>query len=92
MSKPNKELRGKEWAQARLSYLIKTKGVAGKLLPNSCHLYWDDNGIGGRKYLSDEIGGGVEVWDTCLVQDSTLLAALTQEAELYCLEQFLKRP
>jgi hypothetical protein len=51
-------------------------------LPNGCRLYWEDNKAGGRTYYSDEIGGGVMVWDTCLCEESTLLAALTTEATL----------
>jgi hypothetical protein len=50
-------------------------------LPNGCTLFWK-NGEQGREYHSDEIGGGVLVWHTALVDDATLLAALTQEASL----------
>jgi hypothetical protein len=53
-----------------------------KRLPNGCTLYWKNNGVGGRTYSSDEIGGGVIVWDTALVSSSTLLAAMTQESVL----------
>jgi hypothetical protein len=52
------------------------------MLPNGCALYWKDNTVGGRIYYSDEIGGGVFVWDTCLVDQSTLLAAIVQEENL----------
>lgn len=52
-------------------------------LPNGCTLYWEDNGVGGRRYLSDEICGGVLVWDTCLVDESTILAAMTQENKFF---------
>lgn len=51
-------------------------------LPNSCTLYWEANAAGGRTYYSDEIGGGVFVWDTALVDRGTLLAALAQEEKL----------
>lgn len=51
-------------------------------LPNGLCLYWEDNGVGGRTYYSDEVGGGVFVWDTCLVSSSTLLAAIAQEDTL----------
>lgn len=51
-------------------------------LPNGCTLYWEPNGAGGRTYISDEIGGGVLVWDTCLCNESTLRAALRIEASL----------
>ena len=49
------------------------------LLPNGCMLFVEDNAAGGRTYYSDEIGGGVVVWDTCLVASSTLLAAIVAE-------------
>ncbi len=48
-------------------------------LPNGCTLYREDNEVGGHRYFSDEIGGGVFVWDTCLVDGSTLLAAVVEE-------------
>ena len=56
-------------------------------LPNGCCLYWEENEVGGRTYYSDEIPCGVMVWDTALIDHSTLLAALTQEAMLNKLEQ-----
>jgi hypothetical protein len=49
-------------------------------LPNGSTLYREDNGVGGHRYISDEVGGGVCVWDTCLVASATLLAALTEDA------------
>lgn len=52
------------------------------ILPNGSTLWWENNRAGGRTYYSDEIAGGVIVWDTCLVDESTLLAALTQEHTL----------
>ena len=57
-------------------------------LPNGCALYWSaDDSIGGcRTYISDEVGGGVGVWDTALVDQSTLLAAIVQEETLRLLE------
>jgi len=84
-------LSGKEKAQNKLNRLKEVTGDAGIPLPNGCHLYWKINEVGGRTYYSDEIGGGVHVWDTCLCQDSTLLAALTQEAEFQYIEKFLAR-
>lgn len=50
-------------------------------LPNGCTLYWRDTEQG-REYLSDEVGGGVQVWHTALVDDTTLLAAIVNEAAL----------
>lgn len=34
---------------------------------------------GGRVYVSDEIGGGVVVWDTALVSERAMLGALMLE-------------
>lgn len=51
-------------------------------LPNGCALFWKKNQVGGRTYCSDEIGGGVVVWDTSLVDESTLLTAIVQEQTL----------
>lgn len=51
-------------------------------LPNGCTLYWRDNEAGGRTYYSDEVGGGVVVWDTSLVDRSTLLAVMVMEDTL----------
>ena len=48
-------------------------------LPNGCTLFRRANRVGGHRYFSDEIGGGVDVWDTCLVAESTLLAAIVAE-------------
>jgi hypothetical protein len=48
-------------------------------LPNGCTLYREENGVGGHRYWSDEVGGGVCIWDTCLVDISTLLAAIVEE-------------
>jgi len=48
-------------------------------LPNGCTLYRETNGVGGFRYWSDEVGGGVCVWDTGLVAESTLLAAIVEE-------------
>ncbi len=45
-------------------------------------LSWEPNGAGGRRYYSDEIGDGVLVWDTSLVAESTIMAALLKETEL----------
>lgn len=55
-------------------------------LPNGCTLFWEKNGVGGRRYASDEIGGGVCVWDTSLVDHGTLLMAMTIERELEFIE------
>lgn len=59
-------------------------------LPNGNTLFWKLNEAGGRTYYSDEIGGGVVVWDTCLVDHSTLLAAITTELGLLTQERHQK--
>lgn len=48
---------------------------------NGCHLYVQLNEGGGYTYVSDEIGGGVEVWDTSLVDRDSIIAALNDEAK-----------
>lgn len=55
-------------------------------LPNGSTLFVEDNQAGGRTYFSDEVGGGVVVWDTCLVSESTILAAMVEEARLVRVE------
>jgi hypothetical protein len=42
-------------------------------------LYVGTNLAGGRTYYSDEIGGGVVVWDTCLVSKEMLKLAISAE-------------
>ncbi len=45
-------------------------------LANGCTLYRRPNEVGGFVYSSDEIGCGVHVWDTALVDHRTLLTAM----------------
>ena len=42
-------------------------------------LFVEDNTAGGRTYWSDEIGGGVRVWDTCLISREMLFMAILEE-------------
>ena len=42
-------------------------------------LFVTDNPVGGHTYWSDEIGGGVMVWDTCLVSEEMLKLAIKAE-------------
>lgn len=42
-------------------------------------IFREPNGVGGHRYWSDEIGGGVMVWDTCLAAPETLRACLRIE-------------
>jgi len=48
-------------------------------LPNGGMLYWKPDGAGGTLYTTDEVGGGSVVWDTSLVSEATLLAAINIE-------------
>lgn len=48
-------------------------------IPGGFHLFRKPNEAGGFTYYSDEIGGGVIVWDTCLVSSCTLIAAIAAE-------------
>ena len=58
-----------------------TRGVMIEVceLPNGCTLYRQLNEAGGYTYYSDEIGGGVMVWDTCLINQDTILTAIVEE-------------
>jgi hypothetical protein len=58
-------------------------------LPNGCTLYWE-TGEQGREYISDEVGGGITIWHTALVDQSTLLAAIVQEQAFQKLEQIIQ--
>lgn len=51
-------------------------------LPNGSVLY-RQRGEQGNIYFSDEIGGGVLVWDTAMVDPNTLLAAIVEEKRSY---------
>jgi hypothetical protein len=56
-------------------------------LPNGCTLYWKtDPAVRCRFYFSDEVGGGVDVWHTALVDSASLLAAIVCEEKLRRLE------
>jgi len=51
-------------------------------LPSGKTIWWEYNGAGGRTFYSDEVGNGVVVWDTALVDKSTLECVLTWERRL----------
>jgi len=76
----------KEQEHARLIPIVTDTGYVD--LPNGCTLYWEGNKAGGRTYTSDEVGPGIVVWDTAITDNSTLLAAMTQEASLQRLERY----
>jgi hypothetical protein len=42
-------------------------------------IFREANGAGGHTYFSDEVGGGVTVWDTCLVDRATLMEVIAME-------------
>lgn len=42
-------------------------------------IYRKENGAGGHTYWSDEIGGGVVVWDTSLVDPDSIILAMNIE-------------
>lgn len=58
---------------------------------NGASLFWEANKAGGRTYSSDEIGGGVEVWDTCLVSFHTLCEAMAIECAMMAAESRAER-
>lgn len=76
----------KEQNHNRLIPLVPDEGYID--LPNGCTLYWKINKAGGRTYLTDEVGILVNVWDTAITDNSTLLAAMTQEATLQKAERY----
>ncbi len=43
------------------------------------HLYVEPNGVGGHRYWSDDIGGGVMIWDTTLGSIEMIELALVCE-------------
>ncbi len=43
------------------------------------YLYVEDNKVGGRTYWSDDVGGGVIVWDTTMVSRTMIKLALEIE-------------
>lgn len=60
-------------------------------LPNGYRLYVKPNGVGGRQYWSDEIGGGILVFDTSLHDTLTIITALTHEMQM-CRKEQLNPP
>ncbi len=53
-------------------------------ISNGCWLYWKIcDHTGARIYYSDEIDGGVEVWNTALVSPDTLLQAFMEHMNVY---------
>ena len=55
----------------------KMEEIAGTV--HGYAIYVEENEVGGHRYFSDEIGGGVFVWDTALVSIETLELVLQIE-------------
>ncbi len=51
--------------------------IAGDARGN--RLYVEMNGVGGHRYWSDDIGGGVVIWDTNLASIEMLELAIAHE-------------
>jgi hypothetical protein len=66
--------------------LAELQSAGGCELHSGATLFWETNKAGGRTYSSDEIGGGVEVWDTALVSETTLMEAMAIERALQLAE------
>lgn len=47
--------------------------------PRGYTIFVEKNELNANRYWSDEIGGGVMVWDTCLVSEESLEFALAHE-------------
>ncbi len=74
--------------EATDSTRTKDKPVEFNLGKTGYTLYRFKNIIGGHVYYSDEVGGGVFVWDTCLVDRNTLFEALRLERMRYNNEKY----
>lgn len=59
--------------------------------PKGAHLFRGPDGAGGYSYFSDEVGCGVSVWTTSLVDEGTLLAAMFHEHKRKYEEYMAKR-
>lgn len=68
-------------AQKVLTWTPDTRPIREYPLASGYTLFRQPNDVGGYQYWSDEIGGGVLVWDTCLVDDRTLREAIRIEEQ-----------
>lgn len=57
-------------------------------LPNGHRLFYRENEVGGRTYMTDECGCGVVIWDTAITDYHTLLAAIVHEERLRIKEYY----
>jgi len=51
------------------------------VLSNGTAIYREPNEVGGHRYWSDAVGGGVAIWDTCITSEEELLAAIACEIQ-----------
>lgn len=58
-------------------------------LPNGFHLLREENKAGGYTYYTDEVGA--MVWDTCLVDEYTLMVAMAEEKRRTYLEYHINK-
>lgn len=54
-------------------------------------LYRKVNEVGGHSYISDRIGGGSLIWDTCCADQDELLMAIALEQDYQKVLQMKKR-
>lgn len=55
----------------------------------TCTIIVEDNGIGGLRYISDSIGGGVVIWDTALVDMTELIYCINHYSQ-YTNRKYIK--
>lgn len=55
-------------------------------LHDGYELFVQDNGAGGRSYYSNEIDGGVLIYDTCLHDRAVIIMAMAEEVRLEYIE------
>jgi len=48
-------------------FVVRSKKSESEFQTRRHTIFVEDNGVGGRRYISDEVGCGVCVWDTALV-------------------------
>jgi hypothetical protein len=60
-------------------------------LPNGHLLFYKENEVGGRTYMTDECGCGSLIWDTAITDYHTLLAAIVHEEHLRIKEFYEKK-
>jgi hypothetical protein len=64
--------------------------LIGETLHGGYRIFREENEVGGHRYWSDEIGGGVCVWDTCLAGAETLQACIELEKKRLTEEEWVQ--